>query len=49
MRISVTKPLFPWDCLEDSPTLKTIKQLLEVIPDAALVDSLQAARGQRAR
>lgn len=46
MRISTIKPLFAWDCLEDSPTLKTIKQLLEVIPDAALVDSLTAARGK---
>ena len=27
MRIPATKPLFPWDELEDSPTLKTIKQL----------------------
>ena len=26
--------------------MKTIKQLLEVIPDAALVDSLTAARGK---
>lgn len=46
MRISVTQPLFAWECLEDSPTLRTIKQLLEVIPDASLVDSLQAARGK---
>jgi hypothetical protein len=46
MRISATKPLFAWDCLEDSPTLKTIRQLLEVIPDAALIDSLQVARGK---
>lgn len=46
MRISATKPLFAWECLEDSPTLKTIKQLLEVIPDTALVDSLQTARGK---
>jgi hypothetical protein len=46
MRIQVTKPLFAWDALEDSPTLKTIKQLLDVIPDQALVDSLHAARGR---
>jgi len=46
MRIATTKPLFAWDCLEDSPTLKTIQQLLEVIPDAPLLDSLQAARGK---
>ncbi len=46
MRIQVTQPLFAWDELEDSPTLKTIKQLLEVIPDGDLLDGLQAARGR---
>lgn len=46
MRVEITKPLFAWDCLEDSPTLKTIKLLLEVIPDHALLDSLQTARGK---
>jgi len=46
MRVQLTKPLFAWDALEDSPTLKTIKQLLDVIPDQTLVDSLQAARGK---
>ena len=46
MRVHVTKPLFAWDCLEDSPTLKTIKQLLDVIPDEALLDGLGAARGK---
>ena len=46
MRIEVSKPLFAWDCLEDSPTLKTIQQLLEVIPDEALLASLRTARGK---
>lgn len=46
MRIQTTKPLFAWDCLEDSPTLKTIKQLLEVLPDQALLRSLENARGK---
>jgi len=46
MRIQVTKPLFAWDCLEDSPTLKTIKQLLEIIPDEKLLTSLEEARGK---
>jgi hypothetical protein len=46
MRIQATKPLFAWDELEDSPTLKTIQQLLEVIPDQTLLDSLRAARGR---
>ena len=46
MRIATTKPLFAWDCLEDSPTLKTIQQLLDVIPDGALLESLCTARGK---
>jgi hypothetical protein len=46
MRIATTKPLFAWDCLEDSPTLKTIQQLLDVIPDDALLESLRTARGK---
>ena len=46
MRVQASKPLFAWDALEDSPTLKTIKQLLEVIPDRALLDSLRASRGK---
>jgi hypothetical protein len=46
MRVQVTKPLFAWDALEDSPTLKTIKQLLEVIPDGVLLGSLRDARGK---
>ena len=29
MRIHASKPLFAWDCLEDSPSLKTIKELLD--------------------
>ena len=46
MRISTTKSLFAWDCLEDSPTLKTIKQLLDGLPDEALINSLRSARGK---
>lgn len=46
MRIHAATPLFAWECLEDSPTLKTIRELLEVLPDAKLLDSLRAARGK---
>lgn len=46
MKIHVTKPLFAWDCLEDSPTLKTIRDLLEVVDDGRLINSLEAARGK---
>lgn len=45
MKIQITRRLFTWDDLEDSPTLKTLKQLLEVIPDESLLDSLETARG----
>ena len=44
MRIHATKPLFPWDELETSPTLGTIREALEAIPDAALLHALQQRR-----
>jgi len=46
MRIQVTKPLFAWDCLEDSPSLKTVKQFLQAIPDGALLEGLRSQRGR---
>ena len=46
MIIAITKPLFAWDALEDSPSLKSIRLLLEAIPDHALLESLRAARGK---
>lgn len=46
MQISINKRLFPWDCLEDSPTLKTLKQLLDAVPDEKLLESLRRARGK---
>ncbi|MCK4626463.1 MAG: transposase [Phycisphaerae bacterium] len=46
MRIAATKPLFAWDCLEDSPTLKTIRQFLKSVPDAKLLASLRRWRGK---
>jgi hypothetical protein len=46
MVIQAAKPLFAWDSLEDSPSLKTIKDLLAAIPDGKLLNSLRAARGK---
>ena len=46
MKIQLTKPLFAWDCLEDSPTLKTVRQFLEAIPDGALLEGLRIWRGR---
>jgi hypothetical protein len=46
MRIALTKPLFAWDCLEDSPSLETIRALLAAVPDDQLLDGLRRARGR---
>jgi hypothetical protein len=46
MIVAQSKPLFAWDCLEDSPSLKTIRELLATLPDARLLDSLRTARGK---
>jgi Transposase DDE domain/Transposase domain (DUF772) len=46
MRIATTQPLFAWECLEDSPSLQTVRELLASIPDAKLLDSLRQARGK---
>lgn len=45
MLLSTTQPLFPWDALDDSPTLATIKLVLATIPDQPLLDSLRRHRG----
>jgi hypothetical protein len=46
MIIHAAKPLFVWDCLEDSPSLRTIEDLLGALPDGELLNSLCAARGK---
>ena len=46
MIIHSAKPLFAWDCLEDSPSLQTIKDLLAALPDGKLLNSLRVARGK---
>jgi len=46
MQIHVTKPLFAWDCLEDSPSLTTIRTLLAAVPDSKLLESLSHHRGK---
>jgi hypothetical protein len=45
MRIHATKPLFAWSCLEDSPSLSTIRGVLASLPDDDLLDGLKQARG----
>jgi hypothetical protein len=44
MIINAAKPLFAWECLEDSPSLQTIRDLLGALPDGKLLNSLRAAR-----
>ena len=46
MVIYDTKPLFAWDALEDSPTIKTIRELLEAVPDGKLLAALREYRGR---
>ena len=45
MHIAMTKPLFAWDCLEDSPSLGTVRRFLEGLPDGKLLESLRRHRG----
>jgi hypothetical protein len=46
VRIEITKPLFAWECLEDSPSLKTIKLFLDAVPDGPLLEGLCNWRGR---
>lgn len=46
MHIAMTEPLFAWGCLQDSPNLQTLKQLLAAVPDAALLEGLRRHRGR---
>jgi len=46
MRIAMTKPLFAWDCLDDSPSLRTIRNFLGALPDAKLTEALRKWRGR---
>ena len=46
MKIAISKPLFAWDALEDSPSLRSVRVLLEAIPDQALLAALRASRGK---
>lgn len=45
MLLHAADPLFAWGELEDCPSLATIRDLLHALPDAALLEGLQRARG----
>lgn len=44
MRIHALRPLFAWEALEDSPSLATIRQFLQSVPDGPLLESLRRHR-----
>jgi hypothetical protein len=44
--VAITKPLFAWDCLQDSPSLGTIREFLRSIPDGKLLAGLERWRGR---
>ena len=46
MVIPAAKPLFAWDELEDSPSLRTVREILHTLPDGKLLDSLRRARAK---
>lgn len=46
MLIHATQPLFAWGELEDHPTLVTIRNFLDAVPDQELIAGLQASRGK---
>ena len=46
MHVHVTAPLFAWEALEDSPSLRTLRQFLASVPDGKLLESLRQARGR---
>jgi hypothetical protein len=44
MRIAMTQSLFAWECLEDSPSLATVREVLGAIPDERLLAALRTYR-----
>jgi hypothetical protein len=46
MYIDIHHALFPWECLDDSPSIKAIREILELVPDEKLRHLLRVARGR---
>lgn len=46
MLIHATAPLFAWGELEDCPSLVTVRDFLQAVPDDDLLDGLRLARGK---
>ena len=45
MDVPMTTRPFAWDCLEDSPSLDTVRRFLRLVPDGRLLESLRRHRG----
>ena len=45
MLIHATRPLLAWSELEDTPQLRTLREVLASLPDQPLLDGLREARG----
>src|SRR5215831_18500655 len=45
MRIHAAEPLFAWGQLQDCPTLATLRDFLQTLPDQRLLAGLRRARG----
>lgn len=46
MWVALAKTLFPWETLEDSPSLKTIQAALKALPDSDFLAALRRYRGR---
>jgi hypothetical protein len=46
MRIHVREALFAWNALEDSPSIRTIRDFLQAVPDHDLLAGLEKHRGR---
>lgn len=46
MYVNPAYSLFAWQCLEDTPSLRTLRTFLELLPDQELLAALTAARGK---
>ena len=42
MHILQTQSLFAWEALDDSPSINTLRQLLAVIPNQALLKTVKS-------
>lgn len=46
MKVYANDTLFPWKRLDDCPSLKTVAQVMESVPDGRLIEGLKRTRGR---